>query len=170
TRLPNASAARGARGSLASVTDQSRIALIASPSTADPMVAPLSCQFSLTCACMINRRSPKRELCEICALFATKWPIQASSSGLRRYLKQRTCSLDTILRSVCGRTFPAQQCEKFGQHHRRGAPDFDRSEVERRHVQAPSVAHTLSPSNPRRIQKLMHIDDENASDFCVRRN
>ena len=41
TRLPNASVARGARGSFASVTDQSRIALIASPKTAEPMVAPL---------------------------------------------------------------------------------------------------------------------------------
>src|SRR5436190_24165710 len=41
TRLPNASVARGARGSFASVTDQSRIALIASPNTAEPIVAPL---------------------------------------------------------------------------------------------------------------------------------
>src|SRR5438034_11715984 len=40
TRLPNASVARGARGSFASVTDQSRIALIASPNTAEPIVAP----------------------------------------------------------------------------------------------------------------------------------
>src|SRR5207245_11005796 len=42
TRLPNDSVARGPRGSLASVTDQSRIELIASPSTAEPMTSPLS--------------------------------------------------------------------------------------------------------------------------------
>src|SRR5207248_10071032 len=135
TKLPNASVSRGARGSFASVTDQSRMALIASPRTAEPMLASLFVNMNYVdaehaenaehaerteprrltlCVRMHDNRGVAKagimpDLCNIC----NKYGISRQITATLCMMTQSPCTDCTSGMSVGVRPIPAQQCEKF---------------------------------------------------------
>src|SRR5438093_12889250 len=62
---------------------------------------------------------------------------------------------------------PAQQREKFGEHHRRRAPDFVARYGECRNVERDAVALAVEPNERRGIEQLVYGYVQNAGDLAV---
>ena len=135
--------------SFASDIDQSRIAPIASPSTADPMWPP-------------GDYYAHNRVCD--ARFYNQLAQIRPESGKVTTVLCRSCN-----KSRSG-VLPAEQDQEFRQHHRGCSPDFDPRNVECRNNDRPAVADAFGARDAGTVEQIVKADVDNASNLAVRRH
>src|SRR4051794_23053129 len=75
----------------------------------------------------------------------------------------------TNWRSVRFASSPAQQCQEFGENHRRRAPDFVRRDVKTGDGEVDAVALALDAADGLRIEQRVNGNLEDVRDLAVGR-